>query len=101
MQTQTSRRSAGTGSLYTRKDKAGRVKWYGTWRDASGRQTKRMIGPKREPGTRQGLTKPEAERELRRQMDAATTQRVQERLTLEEVGGRYLDHLTTLGRRRS
>jgi integrase len=95
------RRSTGTGSLYTRKDQAGRVKWYATWRDSSGRQVKRVIGPKREPGTRLGLTKPQAERELRRRMDEVTTQRLHECLTLEEVGQRYLDHLGTLGRRRS
>ena len=59
-----SRRSYGTGSLYVR-----RGKWYGHWR-VDGRQVKLALGPKREPGSREGLTRKMAEAELRRAMAA-------------------------------
>ena len=80
------RRSYGTGSLYVRKDKNGRETWYGHWR-ASGRQHKRRIGPKRADGTRDGLTRPHAEKELRRLIaETRAPKSVTSRLTLEEVG---------------
>ena len=45
------RRSYGTGSLFEY-----RGAWYGKWR-VGDRQIKRKVGPKRLPGTRQGLTR--------------------------------------------
>ena len=54
------RRSYGTGSLYVRTDKNGRETWYGHWR-ADGGQLKRRIGPKRAEGSRDGLTRTQAE----------------------------------------
>jgi hypothetical protein len=62
------RRSYGTGSLYVRTDAAGRESWYGQWR-IDGRLVKRRVGAKRQAGERDGLTKPQAERELRRLID--------------------------------
>src|SRR5207248_5168297 len=59
------RRPSGTGSLRVRKDRLGGETWYGKWRVA-GRQTQRKLGPKRTPGTADGLTKVQAEAELRR-----------------------------------
>ena len=56
------RRNYGTGSLFT-----ARGKWYGQWW-VEGRQIKRAIGPKRQPGSRDGLTRKQAEAELRRLM---------------------------------
>jgi hypothetical protein len=47
----TPRRPYGTGSLFARGKK-----WVGQWR-ADGRLVKRTIGPIREPGSRDGLTK--------------------------------------------
>jgi ribosomal protein L24E len=64
-----SRRSYGTGSLYVRRDSAGRETWYGQWR-AGAKLVKRRIGPRREAGTSNGLTKAQAERELRRKIDS-------------------------------
>jgi integrase len=105
MRSQTNRRSRGTGSLYTRRDSAGREYWYGQWwtgAKPARKQVKRKIGPRRQPGTRIGLTKPDAERELRRLIDSevAAADR-SEQLTVAEVGDRYLDHLETLNRRPS
>ena len=61
------RRSYGTGSLDVRTDSAGRETWYGKWH-ANGRRVKRKIGPKRTEGSRDGLTRAQAEAELRRLM---------------------------------
>ncbi len=62
------RRSYGTGSLLTRRDSGGRETWYGQWR-ANGRVVKRRLGPTRGAGERDGLTKRQAEQELRRLID--------------------------------
>ena len=61
-------RQHGTGALIVRKDSSGRETYYGKWRTRDGRQIKRRIGPKRQPATRDGLTKTQAEVELRRLM---------------------------------
>ncbi len=95
------RRSYGTGSLYVRADSAGRESWYGQWR-ASGRRVKRCVGPVRSPGSRDGLTRPQAEKELRRLMAQTPTARpASERLTLGDVAPRYLAHLESKNRKRS
>ena len=78
-----SRRPYGAGTLYV---KAG--SWYGRWRIA-GRRVNRRLGPVRKPGTREGLTRPQAERELRRWMEqehAMATMTA--RLTVAEAGER-------------
>jgi integrase len=92
----TARRPYGTGTLYIKASN-----WYGRWRIA-GRKVNRKLGPVRQPGTRDGLTRAQAERELRRRMEqehvaAATTAR----LTVEEAGARLIDHLEALGRKKS
>lgn len=53
------KRSYGSGSLLVREDKRGRETWYAKVR-VGGRQSKRVIGPKREPGSRRGLTRSQA-----------------------------------------
>ena len=59
------RRARGTGSLSTRRDKAGRDTWYGRfW--VNGRLVKRRIGLKRPPGEKVGLTRAQAEAALRK-----------------------------------
>src|ERR1700720_1179965 len=80
------KRSYGSGSLFTH-----RGSWYGKWR-LGDRQVKRKIGPKRAPGTREGLTKSQAERELRR-LIREVKPTPQERLNLREVGDAYRAHL--------
>ncbi len=92
----TRRRPYGTGTLY---QKAG--SWYGRWLVGEHRMN-RKLGRVRQPGTREGLTRSQAERELRRRMErehaiVATTAR----LTVGEAGGRLVDHLEALGRKRS
>jgi len=59
------RRSYGTGALYEKVDSTGRIAWYGKWR-RDGVQVKRRIGEKRTDGSREGLTRVQAEGELRR-----------------------------------
>ena len=89
------RRSYGTGSLFT-----ARGKWYGQWR-VGGKQVKRAIGPKRQSGSREGLTRKQAEAELRRLMQEVRSAPPGEHLTLEEAGERLLGHLEALGRKPS
>jgi hypothetical protein len=95
------RRSYGTGALYVRRDSRGRETWYGKWR-VGGRQVKRRIGVVRRPGTRQGLTRAQAERELRRKVESTVpVVAAGERCTVEEAGEQLLDHLAALGRKPS
>jgi integrase len=95
------RRSYGTGSLFVREDTAGRESWYGSWH-AEGRRVKRRIGPKRGEGSREGLTRRQAEAELRRLIaETPAVAPVGERLTVEELGRRYVRHLARQGRKRA
>ena len=57
------RRPRGSGQLLVRYGS-----YYGKW--AAGEQrVQRKLGPVRSPGTREGLTRSQAERELRRQLE--------------------------------
>jgi integrase len=94
------KRSYGSGGLSVRTDARGAEAWYGLWW-ADGRRVKRKLGPKRQPGTRDGLTRAQAERELRRAIDREIFTPVERRVDLEEVADRYLKHLESLGRKRS
>jgi integrase len=101
------RRSYGSGSLFTEVDATGKESWYGRWYIA-GQQVQRKIGPKRLRGTREGLTRAQAERELQRRIDRER-QIVRSGLSVGEVGETYLEHVefvlerkqTTLGDYRS
>ncbi len=64
------RRPRGTGSLFVKRDGAGRETWYGKWRVGDA-QVKRRIGLRRVASTREGLTRAQAEAELRRLMGSA------------------------------
>jgi integrase len=81
------RRSYGTGSLHEY-----RGCWYGKWRIGD-RQIKRKIGAKRKPGTRQGLTRKQAEARLRRLIDQVRVAPVEEVLRLADAGDCYLQHV--------
>jgi integrase len=95
------RRSYGTGSLDVRTDSAGRETWYGKWH-ANGRRVKRKIGPKRTEGSRDGLTRAQAEAELRRLMaEVRVVAAVGHSLTVFAAGERYQQHLKRAGRKRS
>jgi len=58
------RRTHGTGHLHEINGV-----YYGRWRSSDGRNLNRKIGRKRATGTREGLTKTQAERELRRMQE--------------------------------
>ena len=80
-----SRRSYGTGSLYVRADGTGRERGTASGRHGGG-GIKRSIGPKRE-GSRDGLTRTQAEAKLRRLIARRPSRDpTGERLTLAEVG---------------
>ncbi|MDQ1247406.1 MAG: Tyrosine-type recombinase/integrase [Actinomycetota bacterium] len=85
-----------------RKSKDGTRTWYAKWRQGQ-RQVKRALGPVREPGSTVGLTRTQAEAELRRHLSrAAVGPSTRERLTLVEAGERYLLHVERFrGRKRS
>jgi integrase len=83
----TARRPYGTGTLY---QKAGA--WYGRWL-VGGRRTNRKLGQVRQPGTKEGLTRSQAERELRRRVESEAPQAVAQRLTVSAAADRYVHHL--------
>lgn len=85
------RRSYGSGSLSVRIDAAGVETWYARWY-FDGRQVQRKIGPKRRVGSREGLTRAQAEREMQRRIESERIV-VRSGMTVAEVGGRYVDHL--------
>ena len=90
------RRFYGTGQLFER---AGN--WYGRFY-VNGQRVKRKLGPVRPPGSRDGLTRAQAERELRRRIEAEMiAPRAAQRMTVAHAGERLLRHLEGLGRKRS
>ncbi len=94
----TTRRPYGAGSLYARGDV-----WYGHWRADGGRQVKRRIGHMRAEGSRDGLTRRQAEAELRRLIAEARPVRVVagDTLTIGELGHRYLANLERQNRKKA
>ena len=89
------KRSYGSGSLLVRRDRPGSESWYGMWW-ISGRRVKRKLGPKRRAGTRHGLTRSQAEAELRRRMSEHTVVARDRGIALSEAGERYLAHVTNV-----
>jgi integrase len=97
----TARRPRGTGGLFVKRDSAGHETWYGKWR-VGDIQVKRRIGPKRVRSTREGLTRTQAEAELRRMiasLDQVAVQR--ERITIEEAGELLVAYVKAKGRKRA
>jgi integrase len=95
------RRGYGSGSLTTRAAADGSETWYGLWW-SNGRRRKRRIGPKRAPGTRDGLTRTQAETELRRLMgETAPAPPKGGAITLRDLARRYLAHAERRGRKTS
>jgi hypothetical protein len=71
----------------------------GRWH-VDGKRVKRKLGPVRPAGTREGLTRAQAERELRRTMSAhEVLPAVAERVTVTQAGERLIRHPEGLGRR--
>lgn len=88
------KRSYGAGSLFVRGDS-----WYGKWR-VEGRQVKRKLGPRREPGTRTGLTRAQAERELRRAIEEVRIPTSAQHVGVEEAAQSYVRYLETVRERK-
>ena len=86
------RRSYGSGRLFEVSDKAGRVSWYGSWW-SGGVRVKRKLGLKRTQGTADGLTRAQAEKELRKRIERDVIVPTAARRTIEQAGGAYVDHL--------
>jgi integrase len=89
------RRSYGTGRLYI---KSGA--YYGRWW-VDGSRVNRKLGKVREPGSREGLTKRDAEAAMRRQIQLVTAAPTQERLTMADAGDRLAELLEVKGRKSS
>jgi len=88
------KRAYGSGSVF---EKSGA--FYGKWR-VNGRQVLRKLGPRRRPGSRDGLTHAQAEARLRELMAHTVVPTSPERLTFDEVGQRYLRHLEEVMQRK-
>jgi len=89
-------RPRGTGSLLRHAHRSGAETWYGKWW-VNGRQVMRRLGSVR-AGTRDGLTRSQAEAALRRAIeDSQTTRPMTERLDLAEAGKRYLANREAIG----
>jgi integrase len=93
------RRSYGTGRLYVVVDCGGRASWYGSWW-VGGTRVKRKVGLKRTPGNADGLTRTQAERVLRRLVDATTVVAKGQRRTIGEAGDAYVAHLENVMERK-
>jgi integrase len=93
------KRSYGTGRLYVVVDRGGRASWYASWWVGTTR-VKRKVGLKRSAGNADGLTRMQAERELRRLLDATTVGARGERRTVGEAGDAYIAHLETVMERK-
>jgi integrase len=81
------RRSYGTGNLRTR-----RGAWYGQWW-VGDRRVQRKPGPKREPGSRDGLTRKMAEAELRRLMQTTRPAPRTDAVTFADAATEYLRYV--------
>ena len=86
------KRSYGSGRLFARVDSGGRETWYGSWH-VGGRRIKRRLGPKRRAGAADGLTRTQAEAELRHRMAVDVVVAGPSRRTVAEAGSAYIDHL--------
>jgi integrase len=94
------RRSYGTGSLSVHTDARGREAWYGKWYIGS-KRAQRRIGPKRKPGTREGLTRAQAEAELRRRIESTEAPKPARGPSVAEAGERLVRSLEAQGRKAS
>ena len=91
------RRNYGTGSLR----QVGKS-WIGSWYALDGRRFKRRVGPVRMPGTRDGMTKAQAESEFARVREAeAIVAATARRVTMAEAGAELSKVLELRGRKKS
>jgi len=96
------RRPRGSASLSVRKDTAGNETWYAQTRVGPDRRiVKKSLGRKRPPGGRTGMTRTDAERELRAwlgQVAANTASSARQDVTLRHAGEEMLTRLAANGR---
>ena len=91
-----SRRAYGSGSIVQEG-----CSWYGKWR-VGDRQVKRRLGPVRPVGSSDGITRKQAEAELRRLMGEVKALAPEERITFRTAAERYVHHIErVMGRKRS
>jgi len=91
------RRSHGTGSIWIEKRSGGREVWLGAVR-VGGRQHQRVLGPKRRPGSDDGLTRAMAEkrlREVRTEIEEAVAKEADQKRKVSAED----DHLSAVGER--
>jgi integrase len=90
------RRAYGSGSIV---EESG--SWYGKWR-VGDRQVKRKLGPVRQVGSTEGLTRKQAEAALRRKISEVKILAPEERITFKEAADRYVHHVEhVMGRKAS
>ncbi len=92
------RRSHGSGSLHFQTRSDGRQFWYGRWYSGS-RRLNRRIGLKRRRGNGSGLTKTEAEVELRRMMLRDRPLQTEGQITFTTAAELMLRDLKEIGRK--
>jgi integrase len=90
------KRTYGTGSL-----RAVGGSWIGSWYGPDGRRVKRSIGRVRTGGSKDGLTKAQAEKELRRIREAEALIVATKRITMKDAGAEHLLRLELKGRKKS
>lgn len=101
---QTTRRARGTGELFTKTDSAGRDIYYGRWYTSTGARVKRRVGLVRPAGSREGLSKTQAEaalRDLIAAVEAPAVVSAANRMTIEQASARYVEHSRRQGRKRT
>jgi integrase len=94
------RRSNGAGSLLLQARADGQPVWYGRWH-ASGRRLNRRIGLKRQRGSDRGLTRTEAETELRRMIAIERPPPPEAIVPFSAAAAHMLRHLQALERKRT
>ena len=94
------KRGYGTGQLYLKHGA-----YYGRWRTSDGRRLNRRLGPVREVGNSDGLTRAEAERAFRREQDREEQQprpaTVAARVTVDQATDDLRRRLAIQGSRKS
>ena len=94
------KRPYGTGQIYEK-----RGAYYARWRAPDGRRLNRRLGPKRKPGSSDGLTRPEAEQAFRRiQAEEASRKLVDpvvEIVTVDQAADRLRERIAIEGARLS
>ena len=92
-QGEVSRRHHGTGAIHVKHGS-----YYGRWR-IDGRQVNRRLGPVRKPGSRDGLTKREAEADPAADDGRGPRRGRPERLTMAEAGEHLIERMEIKGRK--